>query len=506
VSDHSENGPTRSPMDSAASWLLAIAESANDAIIGKDMNGVVIFWNNAATEMFGHASAEIVGKSITTIIPTERIAEEEQILGRIRRGERITHFETERQRKDGVVIPVTLTISPIRDEASRIIGISKMARDLSEAHRTREELRRREAVLQSILATVPDALVVIDDHAKVQSFSQAAERLFGYTSAEVVGHNVNMLMPSPYRDEHDGYLQRYLRTGERRIIGISRVVAGQRRDGTRFPMELSIGEVNLPGERLFTGFVRDLTERQNHERRLHELQSELIHVARVNELGQMVAALAHEVNQPLAAMANYINGARRLFAAGNSQGGQEAIERVAEQADRARQIIRRLRELVKKGDTPRQIESVLVLIEETSAIALVGTGLRLKLSITVAGDAQEAMIDKVQIQQVLLNLMRNAVEAMANEDRCELSISAGRLGDMVEIRVADTGPGLSEAIKERLFQPFVTSKPDGLGVGLSVCRAIVEAHGGELRAEDGAEGGAVFCFTVPGPGAIHPPA
>jgi two-component system sensor kinase FixL len=230
---------------------------------------------------------------------------------------------------------------------------------------------------------------------------------------------------------------------------------------------------------------------------LHELQAELIHVSRLNDLGLMVSALAHEVNQPLAAMANYINGARRLFAAGNQPGGQQAIERVAEQADRARQIIRRLRDLVKKSDSERQRESVPVTIEEATALALVGVGQGLKLDIRVADDAGEAIIDKVQIQQVLINLMRNAVEAMATVARRELTVSAGRIGDMVEIQVADTGPGLPEQVRARLFQPFITTKPDGMGVGLSVCRAIVEAHGGELHGGDAAGGGTVFRFTVP---------
>ncbi len=498
MSDHDSSAGIRKPTDQARAWLSAIAESTDDAIVGKNLNGIVISWNKAATAMFGYAPEEIIGRPITAIIPPERLDEEVQILARVHRGERLVHFETERQRKDGSIIPVTLTISPIRDDTGNIIGISKIARDLSEGHRAHQELQRREALLSSILATVPDALIVIDDRGHIQSFSQAAERLFGYRAAEVLDHNVSILMPSPYREEHDRYLKRYLTTGERRIIGIGRVVVGRRKDGTTFPMELSVGTVNLPGENLFTGFVRDLTERQDRERRLHELQSELIHVSRLNDLGLMVSALAHEVNQPLAAMANYINGARRLFAAGNQPGGQQAIERVAEQAERARQIIRRLRDLAKKTESEKRRESVLAIIEEAVALTLVGVGHGLKLNIRVAEDAAEALIDKVQIQQVLINLMRNAVEAMATVARRELTVSASRADDMVEIQIADTGPGLPEAVRTRLFQPFVTTKAEGMGVGLSVCRAIVEAHGGELHGGDAAGGGTVFRFTVPG--------
>ncbi len=221
-------------------------------------------------------------------------------------------------------------------------------------------------------------------------------------------------------------------------------------------------------------------------------------MSRLNELGQMVSALAHEVNQPLTAMANYLSGIRRLLAAGNQQGAELAMERVAEQADRARQIIQRLRDLVKKGEPERRVESLLRTIEEATALALVGVGQGLKLDIYVDGDAAEAVIDK--IQQVLLNLMRNAAEAMANSVQRELSITTARAGDMVEISVADTGPGLPEVVRARLFQPFVTTKPTGMGVGLSVCRAIVEAHGGELRTEAAGGGGTVFRLTVPHPG------
>jgi C4-dicarboxylate-specific signal transduction histidine kinase len=233
--------------------------------------------------------------------------------------------------------------------------------------------------------------------------------------------------------------------------------------------------------------------------RLHELQAELIHVSRVSELGQMVSALAHEVNQPLTAQANYLAAARRLLAAGNQTAAAQAIERITEQADRARQIIRRLRELVRKGETQRRVEDLSTTIKEAGALALIDIGQGLKMEIRVAVDATEAVIDKIQIQQVLLNLMRNAAEAMTGSPRRELSITTARTGNMTEISVADTGPGLPDHVRARLFQPFVTTKPTGMGVGLSVCRTIVEAHGGELRAEDVDGGGTVFRFTVPCP-------
>jgi two-component system sensor kinase FixL len=356
------------------------------------------------------------------------------------------------------------------------------------------------ALLRSILETVPDALVVIDAHGIIRQFSTAAERLFGYAPAEVLGKNVSMLMPSPYREQHDSYLEHYLRTGERRIIGTGRVVVGLRKDGSTFPIELSVGEARVGEEPLFTGFIRDLTERQDRERRLSELQAELVHVSRVSELGQMASALAHEVNQPLAAISNYLNGVRRLIAAGDPARAEKGLERIAEQSDRARQIIQRLRTLVRKGETERKLESLARTIQEAVALALIGSGPDLKLHIEIDPAASRAVIDKVQIQQVLLNLIRNAVEAMDGSPTRELNIATRPFGAMLEISVADTGPGLPETVRTRLFQPFVTTKPGGMGVGLSVCRTIVEAHGGELRAEDAPGGGTLFRIILPSSG------
>lgn len=502
VSDASRGLQAQTWLDEARFRLAAIAEASDDAIVGKDLSGAITAWNHAAETMFGYTADEIIGQPIALVIPPDRIDEEASILERVRRGESLVHFETERRCKDGRVIPVTLTISPIRDNHGRIIGVSKIARDITEAQRIQGELRHREALLCSILDTVPDALIVIDRQGLIHSFSVAAERLFGFSAAEVAGQNVSMLMPSPYREEHDRYLARCSATGERHIIGIGRMVVGQRKDGSTFPLEVTVGEVNLPGAHLFTGFVRDLTERKDRERRVGELQAELVHLSRLTDLGQMVSALAHEVNQPLTAMALYLSAVRRRVAAGDQQGVQQAVERIAAQGERAVQIIQRLRDQVAKREAERRVESLTKTIEEASGLALLGADQGLKLEIRVDRNAAEAVIDKVQIQQVLLNLMRNAAEAMDGSARRELSISTARAGDMVEISVCDTGHGLAESVRARLFEPFVTTKPDGMGVGLSVCRSIIEAHGGELCAEDGAGGGTIFRLTVPGAPAI----
>ncbi len=364
-------------------------------------------------------------------------------------------------------------------------------------------LLEREAHLRSILETVPDGMVVIDQHGIVQSFSAAAERIFGYAAAEVCGRNVSILMPSPHRERYDEYIQRYLRTGERRIVGIGRVVAGQRKDGSTFPMELAVGEVKHGGSHLFTGFVRDISERQRTRQRLQELQSELSHVSRVSEMGQMASALAHEINQPLAAASNYLQAARRLL--GRHDPGQagridEALERAAGQVERASQILRRLRVFIKKGEPELQAEDIAKLIEEGSAIALVGARERgVTVRLRAAPRLPPVFVDKIQIQQVIVNLMRNAVEAMEQCPRRELVVEAELAAgaDQVVVRVIDTGPGLAPEVAERLFQPFVTTKAQGMGVGLSICRSIIEGHGGVLIARPNAGGGTLFSFSLP---------
>ena len=372
---------------------------------------------------------------------------------------------------------------------------------LGTIHTLIEELNNREAHLQAILATVPDAMVVIDERGIIQSFSAAAERLFGFVPEEVQGRNVSMLMPAPYCHDHDGYLARYLTTGERRIIGMGRIVVGQRKDGSTFPMELSVGEVLLQGKRQFTGFVRDLTERQQHEHRLHDLQAELLHISRLSTMGEMASALAHELNQPLAAVANYLQGSRRLLQDSSDARAPliaEALDKAAEQALRAGEVIQRLRDFVARGETERRIESIKKLIEETSALALVGTREKsVRINFQLDPSVDLVLVDKVQIQQVLLNLLRNAIEAMETSDRRELVVATVPAYDgMIAVDVVDTGCGIASTIAAQLFQPFVTTKRQGMGIGLSISRAIIESHEGQITAKPNPNGGTIFRFTL----------
>ena len=367
--------------------------------------------------------------------------------------------------------------------------------------RQAEDLQAREAHLRSILDTVPDATVVIDEKGIIRSFSAAAERLFGHKETEVAGKNVSLLMPQPYRREHDSYIARYLATGEKRIIGIDRVVTGERKDGSTFPMKLEVGEMRSGERRFFTGFIRDLTERQKTEDQLQELQTELARLSRLTAMGEMASTLAHEINQPLSAISNYLQGCNRLLEPVEHQNIpkiRDALAETTKQTLRAGHIIRQLREFVARGETEKRPENISKLVEEASALALVGAKEQgVKTLFEFASHTDSVLVEKVQIQQVLLNLMRNAIEAMQDCERKELLVATSAMdGDMIEVRVADTGHGLSADIADRLFQPFVTTKTAGMGVGLSISKRIVEAHGGKMWAEPNAGGGTIFRFTL----------
>lgn len=378
-----------------------------------------------------------------------------------------------------------------------------MARSSARAVRARleSELADREARLHSILDTVPDATIVSDQEGNILSFNTAAVRQFGYSEGEAIGQNLRMLMPQPYRQEHDGYMSRYMTTGERRIIGIDRVVVGQRKDGSTFPMKLTVGETRRGSNRLFTGFVRDLTEREESAARLQEIQAELARLGRLNEMGEMASTLAHELNQPLSAIANYIHGCARLLEGSTSERDEQvrhALKDAGEQSIRAGLIIRHLREFVTKGETEKAPESLRQLVEEAAALALVGSrekGVRTMFDFGRGRDS--VVVDRIQIQQVLTNLMRNAIEAMTAVPVKQISVSVTSDAGMLVVTVEDSGPGIPNEITADLFKPFTTTKAGGMGIGLSISRRIIEAHGGELTVSRSKLGGACFRFTLP---------
>jgi two-component system, LuxR family, sensor kinase FixL len=460
-------------------------------------------WSDAARSLFGAGGGRSItfGAFLALLQPTDRERIEREI-ERVIGGDGGLDISFRVGGPGGRGQWVRARAGLIKDETGTPRHLSGIFLDISQEKHVEETLRTRESHLRSILDTVPDAMIVIDGQGIIQLFSTAAERLFGYDEQEAIGRNVSELMPEPDRSRHDGYIARYRSTGERHIIGIGRIVTGKRRDGTTFPMHLSIGEMQSEGKVYFTGFVRDLTEHQQTQARLQELQSELVHVSRLSAMGEMASALAHELNQPLAAISNYMKGSRRLLAGSadpNAAKIENAMDRAAEQALRAGQIIRRLRDFVSRGESEKRVESLSKLIEEAGALGLAGAREQnVQLRFNLDPEADLVLADRVQIQQVLVNLFRNALEAMAQSPRRELIATNVKAADeMIEIAVSDTGTGFHDDVKPNLFQTFFTTKETGMGVGLSISRSIIEAHGGRMWAENNGMGGATFRFTLP---------
>jgi len=487
--------------------LALFVESAVDrALFLLDADGLIMTWNRGAEILTGWRESEIGNRSGEILYPPADIAAGKPAADlALAAAGPPTHQSAWRVRRDGSEYLADVTIAALRDEDGGLRGYGQTILDITDRKAAETALERSALHLRSILATVPDPMVVIDVHGTIMSFSATAERLFDYAEAEVIGRNVSMLMPSPDRQRHDSYLANYLATGEKKIIGLGRIVVGRRRDGTDFPMELSVGEAQSDGHRIFTGFIRDLTDQQRAEFRLQELQSELIHVSRLSAMGTMASTLAHELNQPLTAISNYLEASREMLDRLEVDGPLKAMLREAfvestKEALRAGTIVRRMRDFVVRGDVEKRVEHLPTLIEESSRLALIGATERgIQTSYALAPEIDEVLVDRVQIQQVLLNLVRNAVEAMAAVDRRELLITtASDPRGMVRISVRDTGPGIDPTLAPHLFEAFATTKESGMGLGLSICRTIVEAHGGRIWAEAAPDTGTIFHFTIMG--------
>lgn len=485
-------------------YLKAVLETISDpvAILGADYRLIEI--NPAGLAMAGAKSIDEVPAESPMLTlspdsaPAFRQRFEATLEGKAGNGQPL---RVEMNGLDGVHRTMECRMARLDNPDGGIAGVVVTSRDISAGEKRDSQLADDESLIQAILETVPDALVVIDDKGTITSFSKAAEALFGYAEADVLGSNVSMLMPSPHREAHDGYLRRYLQTGEKRIIGIGRVVEGLRRDGTVFPMELAVGEAQTGDHRAFTGFVRDLTERVEAEAQLQRVQADLAHASRLSAVGTLASALAHELNQPLTAIANYASAGRDMIDGENEVDRaaiREALDEAAKESVRAGQIVRRMRDFVAKGDVETRILPLSKLINDATTLGLVGArekGIEWWIDIDPA--VGNVMADHVQIQQVMVNLMRNAIEAMENSATRHLTIRARPSGDeQVEISVSDTGPGIAPEVMRRLFQPFTSTKSQGMGLGLSICRTIIEAHGGKLWVKTEEDAGTCFGFTL----------
>ena len=359
-----------------------------------------------------------------------------------------------------------------------------------------------EEKLRRVIDSALDGMIVIDSQGTVLLYNAACERLFGYSAEEVLGNNVRLLMTRPDRTNHDTYIQNYLRTGTARIIGIGRDVTGRRKDGSTVPIRLAVGELRDDDDTLlFIGTLHDLTEALRARERIEELQSELMQVARASAVGEMGTALAHELTQPLSAVAGFVESSAALL----DQGGvevpakaREYMEQAVAQTLRAGAVIRLLREFTGRGDSERSVEDINAVVEEICKLATLGTATdRIELELNLAAALPPVLIDHVQIQQVVLNLVRNSIDALSDCETRTITVATVSEADMVEVVVSDNGPGLPSEVRDRVFEPFVSTKPDGIGIGLSICRTIVEAHGGRIAVDTSTKHGTGFRFSVP---------
>ena len=598
----------------ASRVLAAIVESAEVAIIGKTLDGIVTSWNPSAARIFGYTADEMIGKSIAVLSSPSRPREMEQILERVRRGQRVDSLDTERVRKDGRVIQISLTVSPIRDAKGRVVGASKIARDITARKNTEAQLRaksaqleefahalnlasamvrtiggeilfwgqglealygwsaeeaigrnvhellateypmpadeiqaellrsgewqgellhsrrdgqrltvasrwalhrdgagnpvsilesnrdisqanlaqnmiaEREARLRSILDTAPDAIITIDEHGIIQSFSDAAERLLGYARGEAIGRNVNMLMSSPHREDHDGYLARYLRTGEKRIIGIGREVEARRKDGSIFPIDLAVGEARFGGTRIFTGFIRDLTQRARMEAELRQAQ-------RMEAVGQLTGGLAHDFNNLLTVITGNLEMLERRVA-GDSD-AQTLLGEAQEAAELGAKLSNRLLAFGRRQPLRPEPIDLGALVWGLTDLLRRTLGAAVRIETRFAQNLPIAMADPGQFENALLNLAINARDAMPEGGQLIIETAAVEVdeeyaaaagidlvtGGYVSLSVTDTGVGMSPEIRERAFEPFFTTKGPGAGsgLGLSMVYGFVKQSGGHVR-------------------------
>ncbi len=357
--------------------------------------------------------------------------------------------------------------------------------------------------LRALLDAAVDAVMVIDAAGRIETFNPAAERLFGFSRQEAIGRNVSMLMPEPDRSSHDGYLRRYLATGEARIIGMGREVQAQRRDGSIFPAALSVGRVAGVDPPRFVGFIHDLSGRVAAENEVMQARERLTHVARLSTMGEMAAGLAHELNQPLAAITTYAQACQHLIARGAAASTEEirdALVQISQQALRAGEVIRRLRAFVSNREVRQEQVDCNRLLEDLAALARPDSRANdVRLLFDVEQQLPPLTADPVQLQQVLINLIRNGIDATLQNGsrRREIVVRVVRSGEGVEFSVRDYGPGVEPGAIKNLFNPFFTTKAHGTGLGLAISRTLVLAHGGKLAYRPAPDGGACFYFTVP---------
>ena len=473
--------------DRAAQVLAAIVASAVDGIIVIDARGRIEAFNPGAERLFGYTESEVLGRNVTMLMPSPYGEEHDGYLTRyLSTGNaRIigTGREVQGLRRDGTIFPLHLSVGEMTVGGER--KFTGIVHDLTARVRLEERLRSSEARWRAIVESAVDGIVVIDTAGRVEAFNPAAERLFGYQESEVVGRNVSMLMPSPYREEHDGYLSRYLTTGEQRIIGIGREVTGRRKDGSEFPVHLSVGEACLGGERRFTGILHDLSSRVRLEEQLREQ-------AALAKLGEIAAVIAHEVKNPLAGIRGAVEviGGRLAASSRDAVVMREVIARI----DALNGLIQDLL-LYARPPQPKPIPVEVRAIVATTAAFLCEDPTFAQINVEMDGSSPIVVADPDLLRLVFINLLINGAHAMQGRGRLRVTIKSS--DSQCQVAIADSGPGIPPEIRDKVFAPFFTTKSRGTGLGLSTAKRLVEAHHGLILIECPSGGGTTVTVQLP---------
>jgi two-component system sensor kinase FixL len=473
------------PDSEAAAILAAVVEASADCVIVTDLDGAVVTWNGAAADLFGYTPEEIAGRPLAALVPEGHRRDVGRILGRILAGERISALETVGRTKRGQIVEVRLSTSPVREPDGRIIGCAVVAHDVTQQKRDERAQRSTELQWRSIIESAVDGIIVIDSLGRIEAINPAAERLFGYAEPELLGRNVSILMPSPYHEEHDAYLARYLREGAARIIGIGREVTGLRRDGSTFPAHLSVGEMIVDGQRKFTGILRDLTARVRLEEQLREQTA-------LARLGEMAALIAHEIKNPLAG----IRGAIQIIGRRLPQEDQDAriVTEIVNRIDSLSGLMKDLL-LFARPPQPRMAPTEVARLVAATADLLSSDPTLQNVRVDVEGSAPPIMADADLLTIVFHNLLVNGAQAMRGEGRIRVTVRPAGLS--CQVSIVDTGPGIPPDLREKIFMPFFTTKSRGSGLGLPTAKRLVEAHNGQIVIDCPPAGGTAITLSLP---------
>jgi two-component system sensor kinase FixL len=469
-----------------AERLDAVLNTTADGIVVIDAQGRIESFNRGAEQLFGYPEGDVVGRNVNLLMPSPHREEHDHYLRRyLDTGDaRIIGFgrQVTGRRRDGTLFPVHLSVGEMNIGGER--KFTGLLQDVSRRVRLEGELGASEARWRAVVESAVDAILVIDDHGRIETFNPAAQRLFGYAPEEVVGRNVNVLMPSPDREQHDAYLSRYQATGRAKIIGIGRDVQGRRKDGSTFPLHLSVGEITIGGERRFTGILHDLTNRVALETRLRE-QASLAH------LGEMAAVVAHEVKNPLAGIRGAMQVLSGRAADATSRGVlQDVIERI----DSLDAMMKDLLLFARPPQPRRVLTDVVLLARSTAALMAQDPALR-GVAVTVEGSAPAVALDPEMLRIVLHNLLVNGAHAMEGRGHIDVAVAADDGG--CRISVSDHGPGIPAEIRHKVFTPFFTTKALGSGLGLPTAKRLVEAHDGTIDIACPAGGGTTVMVQLP---------